>query len=187
MTPEGSPRPRGPFARDDRSASADGRFCTSDSSPSETPWTIASERSTRFTALHQPEARLTLGVALERLLATKTKSKSLYSFRGQARHLCEAFGINTLLSAITAPRIAEYQASRSKAGIAAGGINRPLSLLRHVLRTAHLKWEVLSRVPHVETSLAGFTICGIRSPVGRFRLGVHCWRSRRSSATSRSR
>jgi hypothetical protein len=75
-----------------RSASADGKFCTSDSSPTETPWTIASERSTRFTALHQPESRLTLGVALEQLLATKTKIQAPVSFRGQARHLCEAFG-----------------------------------------------------------------------------------------------
>src|SRR5262249_57422088 len=67
------------------------------------------------------------------------------------------FGKDTPVSHITADRIAAWQAERlasvsrqSGEPLAASTINRALAHLRAVLRMAHQRWEVLSKVPHIE-------------------------------------
>src|SRR5262249_4793989 len=74
------------------------------------------------------------------------------------KHLKSAFGADTPLAAITASGISEYKANRlaTKVGWAGAGrsltaaaINRPLALLRHLLRTAHEEWELLPAVPKI--------------------------------------
>jgi integrase len=72
-----------------------------------------------------------------------------------------------LLNEITAARVSEYRAQRlsSKAkgterSLAAATVNRPLSLLRHLLRLAHEEWELLATVPKIRLE---------KEPQGRIR------------------
>lgn len=73
----------------------------------------------------------------------------------------------------TASRIAAYRERRLAAGsvrrrdkagkpvrLSAASINRPLALLRHLLRLAHEEWEVLSTVPKIRLE---------KEPQGRLR------------------
>lgn len=178
MTPEGSPRPRGPFARGIVTSYGRGRdrrwrwsqrvggrqirhigFLTEADAFADRQRTLD-----QLNGIAPTEAPLTLGAALDRLLATKSQKKSLSTFQSQARQLLETFGKDTLLSAITASRIAAYQTDRAQAGISAGGVNRPLALLRHVLRTASQKWESLAKVPFIEMQ---------DEPEGRLRWLTH--------------
>ncbi len=113
----------------------------------------------------QPKAKtpgLTLAQAAERYVAAKARKRSLREDRRQLEHLKKAFGADTPLAEITASRISEYKAQRLASGsvrrkgpngqatpLSAASINRPLALLRHLLRLAHEEWEVLPSVPKV--------------------------------------
>jgi integrase len=74
------------------------------------------------------------------------------------RSLKSAFGADTQLADLTASRISAYKATRlaSKLGkpeaerlLTAAAVNRPLALLRHLLRIAHEEWELLPAVPKI--------------------------------------
>jgi len=104
---------------------------------------------------------LTLAQASERYLATKARKRSLREDKRILEHLKSALGADTLLTNLTASRISEYKTSRlgtvRKIGggenaidrtLTAAAINRPLALLRHLLRLAHEEWgalEVISK------------------------------------------
>jgi integrase len=103
-----------------------------------------------------PRPQLTLARAFERYFQAKARKRSLEEDRRISVHLTAELGADTLLSALTASRISEYKASRPaiaafKRGtpLSAASINRPLALLRHLLRLAHEQWEVLDAVPAV--------------------------------------
>src|SRR5207245_1550099 len=106
-------------------------------------------------------------------------------------HLKEHFGKDTALVDITSSRISEYKSTRLSAvrrigkgetaverGLTAAAVNRPLALLRHLLRLAHEEWEALDAVPRVRLE---------KEPQGRLRwltqeeitrLLDACWKSR---------
>jgi len=84
-------------------------------------------------------------------------------------HLKSAFGGDTALEDLTASRISEYKGTRlaTKVGnsdaerlLTAAAVNRPLALLRHLLRTAHEEWEILPAVPKIRLE---------KEPQGRLR------------------
>ncbi len=117
---------------------------------------------------------MTLGEAVERLLLEKSRHKSGDEYRRIFEHvLLPEFGKDTPLAAITASRISEHRDRRLSAtsvrrkdaegnprALSAASINRPLALLRHLLRTARDEWEVLDEVPRVRLE---------REPQGRLR------------------
>jgi hypothetical protein len=95
-------------------------------------------------------AGITLVQAAERYLATKTHKRTIEADRRQLDLLKAEFGSETPLTEITASRISEYKAKRlasvRKIGegeaaverrLTAAAVNRPLALLRHLLRLAH--------------------------------------------------
>jgi integrase len=78
------------------------------------------------------------------------------------KHLKAALGAETPLAEITAGRVSAYRANRlaavrkvgegesaSERKLTAAAINRPLALLRHLLRLAHEEWEALEAVPRI--------------------------------------
>lgn len=117
---------------------------------------------------------MTLGEAMERFLLEKARHRSADEYQRIAeRVLLPDFGPDTPLAQITASRISEHRAKRLAAGsvrrkdadgraraLSAASINRPLALLRHLLRTACHEWEVLADVPRVRLE---------REPQGRLR------------------
>jgi len=116
---------------------------------------------------------ITFGQAKERYLAVKARKRSLDEDRRQLDQLEEVFGKDTLLTEITASRISEYKAKRlstvRKIGegnrtverrLTAAAVNRPLALLRHLLRLAHEEWGELPAVPKIRTE---------KEPQGRLR------------------
>ena len=101
-------------------------------------------------------ASLTLRAAFARYETEKARKKSLSEDQRNARHLMEVFGAATLLPEITSSKVAEYRASRLAVSTSTRGgalspasINRPLALLRHLLRLAVEEWEVLPAVPRI--------------------------------------
>src|SRR4029450_10484617 len=100
---------------------------------------------------------LTLGAAFDRYFQVKARKRTLAEDRRTASHLLAEFGAPTLLSALTASRISEYQAQRlaitqSRRGgpLSPGAINRPVALLRALLRLRpHTEWEFLPSVPKI--------------------------------------
>jgi integrase len=111
--------------------------------------------------------------AAERYLATKARKRTLEADRHQLDLLKAEFGGETPLTEITAGRISEYKAKRlasvRKIGegeaaverrLSAAAVNRPLALLRHLLRLAHEEWGELDVVPKIRTE---------REPQGRLR------------------
>ena len=101
-------------------------------------------------------AGITLKDAAARYLAAKARKKSLAEDKRQLEHLKAAFGEDAPLSQITAARVSEYRAQRlgtksvrTERVLTAAAINRPLALLRHLLRLAHEEWEVLAAVPKI--------------------------------------
>jgi len=99
---------------------------------------------------------ITLAQAFEKYFETKARKKSLAEDRRQAEPLKAAFGKDTNLGDLTAARISDYKAARLAtksrqpgAMLSAAAINRPLALLRHLLRLAHEEWGVLDRIPTV--------------------------------------
>ena len=102
----------------------------------------------------EPPPVPTLGEAFTKFLALKSNRKTAHEFTRVAEHLKTAFGIDTLLTDITAARIAEYKASRlaiRRGGkpLTAAAVNRPLGLLRTMLRQA-LRWKYIPEVPEIE-------------------------------------
>ena len=121
---------------------------------------------------------LTLAEAGERYLAAKARKRSLRGDRRTLEHFKAAFGADAPLASITAARISAYKAERLAAfsvrrrdatgrprRLSAASVNRPLALLRHLLRLAHEEWEVLRVVPRIKLE---------KEPEGRIRwLGQH--------------
>ena len=126
--------------------------------------------------IEQPRAKgggITLGQATERYLAAKSRKRSLANDQRIVKHLKSELGENTPLAEITAGRISEYKAGRLAAvrkigegenaterRLTAAAVNRPLALLRHLLRLAHDEWEELPAVPTIRLE---------REPQGRVR------------------
>jgi integrase len=109
---------------------------------------------------------LTLKAAFARYEAMKARKKSLAEDQRNAKHLIEAFG-DIPLDTLTASKIAGYRAGRlaitkSRRGgtLSAASINRPLQLLRHLLRVAHEEWELITSVPKIRLE---------KEPQGRIR------------------
>src|SRR5262245_9016045 len=113
-----------------------------------------------------PTPGLTLAQASERYLAAKARKRSLRNDARILKHLQAAFGTDTPLADLTASRISAYREKRlaTKVGktrfLTAAAVNRPLALLRHLLRTAHDEWEVLPAVPKIRLE---------KEPKGRLR------------------
>src|SRR5215470_17236771 len=116
---------------------------------------------------------MTLGEGFERYFAAKARKRSLEEDRRQSTHLLAEFSRDTKLRAITAGRIALYREKRLAANsirrkdadgkptkLSAASINRPLALLRHLLRLAHEDWGVLTTLPKVKLE---------KEPQGRIR------------------
>jgi integrase len=102
-------------------------------------------------------AALTLAEAFERYFKSKARKRSLDEDERIAKHLKAEFGEQTPLAEITASRISAYKAnrlavekSRRGSALSAASINRPLALLRHLLRLAHEEWELLPAVPRIK-------------------------------------
>src|SRR5262245_50814377 len=112
-------------------------------------------------------AGITFGEAVERYLGLKARKRTV---KHDTRHLAVMkayFGADTPLAEITASRISAWKAERLAATskqtgepYSAASINRPLSVLRHLLRLAHEDWEALAAVPKMRAE---------REPQGRVR------------------
>jgi integrase len=96
---------------------------------------------------------LVLDKALDRYLATLVRPRSrLHTIAAQkylADRLRREFGPETLLSSITAARIASFSDRLIREGKALATANRYLSTLGAVLRKAHRDWGVLGEVPSI--------------------------------------
>jgi integrase len=110
---------------------------------------------------------ITLAQAAERYLAAKGRKRTIAEDRRQLEHLKAAFGADTLLSQITAAKVSAYKAQhlgtkseRTDRPLTAAAVNRPLALLRHLLRLAHEEWEILVAVPKIRLE---------KEPQGRIR------------------
>ena len=116
---------------------------------------------------------ITLEQAIDRYLASKARKRTIEADRRQLDLLKAEFGRETLLAEITASRISEYKAKRLTAvrkigqgevaverRLTAAAINRPLALLRHLLRLAHEEWEMIKSVPRIRLE---------KEPQGRLR------------------
>jgi integrase len=102
------------------------------------------------------EPGLTFGAAVSRYLKAKARKKSIANDARHLRRLMAVFGADTPLRAITASRISAWKEDRlvavspkTKRAYSAAGINRPLAVLRHLLRLAHESWEVLPARPRI--------------------------------------
>jgi integrase len=117
-------------------------------------------------------AAITLGQALERLLELKSRKRALREYEWIAEHLKTALGAETPLASITTDRIVAYKAERlaavRKVGkgdkaeerrLSAAAINRPLAILRHLLRQAK-RWKLVAEVPEIDME---------KEPQGRLR------------------
>jgi integrase len=107
---------------------------------------------------------MTLGEACERYFALKVRNRTLAEDRRIATHLKASFGAATPLVEITADRIARYKAARltvrrGDQALSAAAINRPLALLRHLLKLAR-RWKVISEMPEIDLE---------KEPQGRLR------------------
>jgi integrase len=114
----------------------------------------------RQLGLEQEQAKatapMTFSEACARYLQTKERKRSLKGDRKIIEHLKAEFGADTPITEITASRISAYKAKRLAAKskqfdrpLSGAAVNRPLALLRHLLRLAHEEWEVLDEVPKI--------------------------------------
>jgi len=105
---------------------------------------------------------ITLERAFERYFRLKARKRSLAEDRRLAEHLKKEFGRNTRLKSLAMEpgRIASYKERRlastsvrrkdahgNLTPLSAASINRPLALLRHLMRLAHEEWGGLPQVP----------------------------------------
>ena len=116
---------------------------------------------------------ITLAQAADRYLSSKARKRTIEADRRQLDLLRIEFGAETPLAEITASRISEYKAKRLAAlrkigegetaverRLTAAAVNRPLALLRHLLRLAHEEWEAIDNVPRIRLE---------KEPQGRLR------------------
>jgi hypothetical protein len=115
---------------------------------------------------------ITLAQAADRYLSRKARKRTIEADRRQLDLLKAEFGAETPLAEITASRISEYKAKRlaavrkirkGEAGVErrlTAAVNRPLKLLRHLLRLAHEEWGEIGVVPKIRTE---------KEPQGRLR------------------
>jgi integrase len=99
-------------------------------------------------------APVTFGSLVDKFLAQKSRAKTADEFERVAKILKLEFGADSPIASITAERISDYKAERLKVqrgdkGLTAAGINRPLGLLRTMLRQA-LKWKMIAELPEIE-------------------------------------
>jgi integrase len=139
--------------------------------------TAAAELAPRLSSLEPVrDQHLTLAQAFDRYYQAKVRKKSLDEDKRIAAHLIDKFGGTTRLRDLTASRIARYRAARLTAKsvrrkdkhgkatpLGAASINRPLALLRHLLRLAAQDWEVIPKVPVVRLE---------KEPQGRIRCAT---------------
>jgi integrase len=101
---------------------------------------------------------ITLGEACDKYLVTTTNRGNPRSAEDRRiiKHLKEVFGADSPLSAVTAARISAYRdgrlgskSERTDRQVKAATVNRPLAVLRHILRLAHDEWELLAAVPKI--------------------------------------
>src|SRR5207237_4919567 len=101
------------------------------------------------------------------------------------------FGENTPLAEITANRISEYKAKRivtvstrrkdvtgGAVTLSGAAVNRPLTILRHLLRLAHEEWGVLETLPKIRLE---------KEPQGRLRWLTQDEATKLLSACKKSR
>jgi integrase len=117
---------------------------------------------------------ITLGEASDRYVKEKSRKRTVAEDRRLFdRVLLPALGKETPLADVTAAAISKFRSDRlgttsprrkkddgSSAPIAAASVNRPLALLRHLLRIACHEWEVISTVPRIKLE---------KEPQGRLR------------------
>jgi integrase len=97
-------------------------------------------------------AGMTLAEGVERYLKVKARKRGIVDDRRITGRLMVALGADTPLVNITPSVIAEYRAQRlavkrGEAFLSPAAINRPLGVLRHLLKLAHEEWEVLPSAP----------------------------------------
>jgi integrase len=105
-----------------------------------------------ITAETQPA--MTLGEAFDRYLALKARKKTVDEDARNAKLLIVEFGKDTPLSELTASRVSAYREARLKVRrgtrpLSPAAINRPLALLRHMLRLAAREWDAVKAVPYI--------------------------------------
>jgi integrase len=91
------------------------------------------------------------GEVVDRYLALQSRRRTVDEFQRVARHLVDNFGKDTPVAAITPERIDAYRAQRltvTRNGnpLTLAAIQRPLGLLRTILKTAH-RWKAISELP----------------------------------------
>jgi integrase len=134
---------------------------------------------------------ITLAEAADRYLAGKARKRTIEADRRQLDLLKVEFGAEAPLAEITASRISAYKAKRlasvRKIGagetaverrLTAAAVNRPLALLRHLLRLAREEWEVIDNVPRIRLE---------KEPQGRLRWLTQEEITRLLAATAKSR
>ncbi len=131
------------------------------------------KRLTAGAPVSEGDPNMTLAAAFDQYFGVKARKRSLAEDRRIAEHLKAAFGQHTRLKDLTAARVSTYKARRLAATsvrrkddegnptpLSAASVNRPLALLRHLLRLARDEWGVLADVPRVKLE---------REPEGRIR------------------
>ena len=113
------------------------------------------------------------------------ESQTAREFQRVAEHLKAAFGADTVLTGITAARIPEYKAERlavRRGGkpLTAAAVNRPLGLLRTLLRQA-LRWKFIPEVPEIEFEDESAGVVRFLRPDEATRLLAACRKSRNTA------
>jgi integrase len=133
----------------------------------------------------EPTPAPTLAEAFAKFLALKSNKKTAREFLRVAEDLKAAFGADTVLTGITAARIAEYKAVRlavRRGGkpLPAAAVNRPLGLLRGLLRQA-LRWKFIPEVPEIELEDESSGVVRFLRPDEATRLLAACRKSRNTA------
>jgi integrase len=128
------------------------------------------ERDTPATTTATPNVAITFKQMIDRYLLRKKADKKITvnDDRVILARMGAYFGVNTPLTAITGPKIAEYRLRRSETisemtgrQLAPGSVNRELAVLRHLLRMAASEdCEYLEKAPTVKL---------MKMPEGRLR------------------
>ena len=136
---------------------------------------------------------ITLAAAVTKYLGTRTNRGNPRSV-GEGRqleHLKVAFGADTLLSEITASKVSAYKASRlggvsehTGRSLKAASVNRPLSILRHLMQLAHEEWDALPVVPRIRPEKEGQGRLRWLEPDEEMRLLEACTKSVNKSLLS---
>lgn len=101
-------------------------------------------------------ADVTLGHVVERYLKFKSDhgKRSLHEDkRILEKQLLPAFGAGLLIRQLSAEKIAAYEEQRIET-VGAWTVRNELTVLRHMLRLAHRKWNYLDRMPEIELPTA---------------------------------